>query len=141
VLNVSEHRKRRSVEKLGVEAAVNHRHDRLHRVVVLADAVEDGVLAHAAMQKIGLDQSLRLLDLAAMARKVAAFGALVEEFERADVGAHIAFGRRHDTGIPAHDVVTGKQDLPALERKAQMVRGVAGREHRLERPAIALEAV
>jgi len=78
---VSGHRKSRSVEELGVEAAVDHGHDRLDRGVTLANAVENGVLAHAAMQEVGFDQALRLLDLATVARKVDALGALRQQLQ------------------------------------------------------------
>jgi hypothetical protein len=75
VLNVSEDRKSSSVEELGVEAAVDDRHDRFGRVVALANAVENGVLTHAAVQEVGFDQALRLLHLTAVAWKIGAIGA------------------------------------------------------------------
>jgi len=78
---VSEHRKSRSVEELGVEAAIDDGHDRLDRGVTLTNAVENGVLAHAPMQEIGLDQALRLFDLATVARKVGALGALRQQLQ------------------------------------------------------------
>ena len=70
VLNVSEHRKRRRVEQLGVEALVDDGHDGAHGVGALADAIEDRMLAHAPVQQVGLDEALGVLDLAAVARKV-----------------------------------------------------------------------
>jgi len=49
--------------------------------VILTDAVENGVFAHAAMQEVGLDQAVWLLDLPAVTREITAFGALRQQFE------------------------------------------------------------
>jgi len=49
--------------------------------VILTDAVENGVFAHAAMQEVGLDQAVRLLDLPAVTWEIPAFGALRQQFE------------------------------------------------------------
>jgi len=141
VLNVSEDRQGRSVEELGVEAAVDDRHDRLRRVVALTNAVANGVLTHAAMQEVGLDQALRLLDLAAVAGKVGAIGALRQQLERANVGPHIAFRRCHHGRVPSHHVVAGKQDLGSHQRKAQMIRRMPGRKEGLERPTLAIQPI
>jgi len=100
--------------------------------VTLANAVENGVFAHAPMQEVGLDETLRFLDLAAVPGKVGAFGPLRQEFERADIGPHVAFGRCHHAGVPAHHVVAGEQDLRSLKRKAEVIRRVSRREKRLE---------
>ena len=43
---------------------------RAHRRAALADAVQDRLLAHAPVQQEGLDQPLRLLDLAAVAGEI-----------------------------------------------------------------------
>jgi len=141
VLNVSEHRKRRSVEELGVEAPVDDRHDGAHRVGAVADAVEDRLLAHAPVQQIGLDQALRVLDLAAVARVVHRIAALGQPLQRADVGGHVALGRRHHAGVPAHDMVAGEQDPRALERKAQVIGSMPRRVQGRHRPAVALESL
>jgi hypothetical protein len=100
--------------------------------VTLANAVENGVLAHAPMQEVGLDETLRFFDLAAVPGKIGAFGPCGEEFEGADIGPHMAFGRRHHAGVPAHHVIAGKQDVRSLERKAEVIRRVPRREQRLE---------
>jgi len=141
VLNVSEDRKSSSVEELGVEAAVDDRYDRLCRVVALTNAVENGVLAHAAMQEVGLDQALRLLDLATVARKVGALGARRQQPEGTDVGPHIAFWRRHHGCVPSHHVVAGKQDVGSHQRKAQMVRCMPGRKDGLKRPTLSCQPI
>ena len=81
MLNVSEHRKRRRVEELGVEALVDDGHDGAHGVGAVADALEDRLLAHAPVQEVGLDEALRVLDLAAVARIVGGIAALGQPLE------------------------------------------------------------
>ena len=94
-----------------------------------------GLLAHAPMQQEGLDQPLRVLDLAAVARVVHRVAALGQPLQRADVVAHVALRRRHHAGVPAHHVVAGEQDFRALERKAQMIGGVPRRVQRPSSPS------
>ena len=130
VLNVGEDRKRRCVEELGVQALVDDRHDGAHGVVAPADAIEDRLLAHAPVQQVGLHQALRLPDLPAVAREIHLVAALGQPLQRADVVAHVAFGRRDHAGVPAHHVIAGEQDLGALQREAQMIRSVPRRVQR-----------
>ena len=61
--------------------------------------------------------------------------------QRVHVVAHRAVGRRHDRGRPAHDVVAGKHHARILQRERHVVRGVAGRGHGFERPAVAAHHV
>jgi len=102
---VGEDRKRRCVEKLGVEALVDDRHDRAHGVAAAADAFQDRLLAHAPVQQVGLHQAPRLLDLPAVSWEIDAVIAVDQLLQRAQEVAHIALGRPDDTGVPAHHVV------------------------------------
>ena len=65
----------------------------------------------------------------------------VQPFERGHVIRHVAVGGRDYAGRPAHHMVAGEQRPAFLQREAQMVRCVAGRGQRGERPAGAGQAL
>jgi len=91
------------------------------------------------VQQVGLDQALRLPDLPTVARKIQLVAALRQPLQRADIGAHAAFRRRHDARVPAHHVVAGEEDFRALEGEAQMIRSVPWRVQGRERPSVPLQ--
>jgi hypothetical protein len=55
-----------------------------------------------------LDQPLRLIDAAAMSGEINSLRTLQQHLQRADIVLHIAFRRRHDRGVPPHDMVAGQ---------------------------------
>src|SRR5262249_39465775 len=107
----------------------------------LVQPVQDRFLAAAAMADVGFDEARRLPDHVAVARQIEALGTTRELVERGHVVAHGTVGRRHDRGRPAHDVVAGKDEVLAAQRKGHVVRGVAWRRDRLERKAAAAHHV
>jgi len=48
--------------------------------------------------------------------------------ERSHIVAHIAIGRPNHCGGPCHDMIAREEQLLFLQRKAQMIGGMAGRE-------------
>ena len=69
-----------------------------------------------------------------MRRPIDRVAARQELVERGHIGGHVAIGRGNDAGRPAHHMIAAEQDAGIGESKAQMVRGMAGRMHRLEAP-------
>jgi hypothetical protein len=65
--------------------------------------------------------------------------ARLQAAQRGHVGGHIAIGGRDERGGPAHDVVTGKQDI--AKGKAQMIGGMAGGVQGLHLPVITCQCV
>ena len=58
-------------------------------------------------------------------------------FQAAHIIAHVAVGRRHHGGGPAHHMIAGEQRLFLLQGKTHVIGGVPGREDAPERGALA----
>ena len=84
----------------------------------------------------GVDVRRRVGDLGAVRRPEQAVVTAGHLAQRVEVGAHVAVGRRHHRGAPAHHVVAGEQRRLLVEGEAQVVRRVAGRVHAAQRPAL-----
>ena len=67
--------------------------------------------------------------------------ALHQSFHGRQIIAHMALRRRHDGGVPAHDVVAGEDGARADQRKAQMVGRVTWCVNDVQGPIIALDRV
>ena len=63
--------------------------------------------------------------------------ALHQLVEAGHIVRHVAIGRRDDGGRPAHHMIAGEQRACLRQREGEMVRGVAGRGDRGQRPACA----
>ena len=96
---------------------------------------DDLVLALAAVADHPAHQLARLFDRFAMRGVEHPVLARVELVEALHVIAHVAIGRDHDAGRPAHDMVAGEQRAAFLQREAEVVRHVSGRGNRGKRPA------
>ena len=75
-------------------------------------------------------------------RRVIDLIAAVEQLpQRGKILPHVAIGRCNDTGGPGHHMIAGKQRLFLAERKAHVVRHMARREQRFERPSRPLDNI
>ena len=93
------------------------------------------------MQQIGLDGALGTVDAAAVAGQEDVILTVEQDFERGDVVGHAPLRRRDDGRVPRHHVIARKHDAAAFEREAEMIRRVAGRVDRSQRPIGALDRV
>jgi len=82
----------------------------------------------------GLHKPRRLIDTPAMAGEIHLFGAFQQRFKRTYIVTHVAFRRRDDGRVPPHHMITRKQRLSVIQRKAQMIGRVTGRVERFQRP-------
>src|SRR5947209_14471253 len=106
---MGENRERGGALETHVEAFVNTFDHFRNKPVTGFDAGENRGLALMTMMKKRADIALRLAYRAAVARPVNGLGAPAEFFQRGDILAHRAIGRRDDRGRPAHDMIAGKQ--------------------------------
>jgi hypothetical protein len=97
---------------------------------LLAQQLHDLALALAAVADHAAHELPGVADGLAMGGVIDAVLALIEPLEAGHIGAHIAIGRGHHAGRPAHHMVAGEERARFLQRKAQMVRGVARRGQR-----------
>ena len=93
---------------------------------------QDRRLALAAVADQRPYVALRLAHRSAVAGPVDRLGAPRHFFQRREIGAHRAVGRRDHRGRPRHDMVAGEQRVLFGKREAEMIGGVAGRGDRLE---------
>ncbi len=100
------------------------------------DAREDLFFAFAPVRDECVDVALRFDNRRTVRRPVERVVAIEQQREAFHVTTHVPVGRRNDAGGPAHHVVAREQRALFTQRKADVVRRVAGRVHALHRPAV-----
>jgi hypothetical protein len=109
MLDVGRNRERSSVHEARIEVAIDDGNNLRDSCLALTDAVEDRLLAHAAVKDVGLHEALGLQDAAAVARKICFVSTIEQLLERGHEVGHAAFGRRHNARVPAHHMIAGEQ--------------------------------
>jgi hypothetical protein len=107
----------------------------------LADAAreqaQDLALALLAVADQAANEAAGSVDLLAVRGIIDAIVAQHQLGEAGEVIGHVAVGRADHAGRPAHHAVAGEQRVLLDQRIGVVVRGVAGRGDRGERPAVA----
>jgi hypothetical protein len=109
--------------------------------VAFLDLAQDLRLALAPVHEIGAHEGLGIGDGGPMGRPVNLVVPVEQLFQRIEIVAHIAVGRAHHAGRPAHDMVAREERFFFPQSETHMVRGMAGREDRVECPAIPFDGV
>ncbi len=113
-----QHRQPCRLHQPRIETLVHQRHQLFDSAGFLAQQPQDLVLALLAVADHAAHQLARLLDRLAVGGVIDPVLALVQQREAFHVGAHIAVGRNHDAGRPAHDMIAGEQRVAFLQRIA-----------------------
>ena len=103
-----------------------------HRVMPALQGARDLGLAHPPVGKIGPQERAGIEDRRAMGGIEDLVPARDQLFQAAHIRAHVAIGRRHHGGGPAHHMIAREQRLFRFQRITHMVGGVSGREDALE---------
>lgn len=111
MFDVRQHRKRRGRNKALIQSTIDLGDDGVDAVDTVANAFENGGVAHLAMNQIGAGDAGGLIELATVAG-VGDIGIKGHDFfERVQVVAEAALGGRDDGCVPGHDVIASKQDF------------------------------
>jgi len=131
----------RRLDEAPVDGAVDARDDLGNGRTAVAHGGKDGLLAPLPVNQIGFHRAQRTVQPAAVSGQVELVAPLEALFQRRDIAGHVAFGRRDHGRVPGHHVVAGKHRPGALHGEAEMVRRMARRVQRLDRPVGARDGV
>jgi len=135
------HGKHRRREELGGKAAIDLGHNPSNSRGARDKRIEHGFFPPRAVEQIGFDRALRIVEAAAVARQENIVVAVEQNFERGDVIGHAPFRWRDDGRVPRHHVIAREDEAAAFEREAEMIGRMARRVDRGQRPVFARDGV
>ena len=95
---------------------------------------QDLHLAGMPVFDIGFQKNVGVFDSRTVRRPEPVESPPADAIELFDILAHMPVGWRDDAGRPSHDVIAAEEDILLAERITDVVRGMAGRVQRLDRP-------
>ncbi|MEY4708226.1 MAG: hypothetical protein RJB58_1949 [Pseudomonadota bacterium] len=109
--------------------------------IAARERFQDLCLAHAAMRKQFAQPSLRLHDGRTMGGIENRVAARDQFIQAGKIGRHVAIGRRHHAGRPAHHMIAAEQGAFFFQRVTYVIGGMARRGDAGQGEAIASEHV